>query len=88
MSSVSCKKKTEDNSCAGVTITQAGIGTGCTAWAINVNGVNYISDNIPAEFKQEGRFVCARFELYDDMRLCVCCGGVRANIISMKYFVR
>ena len=82
ISNVSCKKKNEE--CQIVTITRVGTGTGCAAWAINVKGVNYISDNIPDQFKQDGAVVCAKFVLYEDMRLCVCCGGTRANIQSMK----
>lgn len=78
----------EEGSCTPVTIKQVGTGTGCAAWAIRVNDVYYISDNIPDEFKRDDLSVCANYELYEDMRLCVCCGGTRANIKSMKYFVR
>jgi len=82
ITNISCKKKNDE--CQAVTIVMVGTGTGCAAWAINVKGVNYISDNIPDQFKMDGRVVCAKFELYEDLRLCVCCGGTRANIKSMK----
>jgi len=58
-------------------------GTACLSWGINV-GTIYISDNIPDQFKQEGLRVCVDYELYADLRLCACCGGTRARIISMN----
>ena len=55
---------------------------GCPSWGINI-GTSYISDNIPDQFKQEGLRVCVDYELFEDMRLCACCGGTRARIINM-----
>src|SRR5438034_3798488 len=70
----SCSKnsKTSDD-CVGVTITQSG--TSCGVWGIKVSGTVYPSNNIPAQFQQEGMSVCAVYELYQDMRACACCGG-------------
>jgi len=73
-----CSKK---ENCLTATITQSG--TPCSAWGIKVGNV-YPSTNIPDEFKQEGLQVCVEYELYDDMRLCACCGGKWANIKSIK----
>ena len=76
---VACDKEDE---CFEATITQKG--TPCPSWSINAGTTTYISDNIPDQFKQEGLEVCVKYELYEDMRMCVCCGGTRANIISMS----
>lgn len=75
---ISCHR---DNSCSTSAIIVRN-STGCLSWGINV-GTSYISDNIPDQFKVEGLRVCVDYELYDDMRLCACCGGTRARIINM-----
>ena len=83
---ISCKKREMNNDCTGVTITR--IGSICSIWGLKVNGTTYPSSNIPAEFQQEGAYVCASYVLYEDMRLCVCCGGTWANIKLMKGFTK
>ena len=83
---ISCNKKDENTDCVAVTITQSG--TPCSNWGIKVGSNTYPSANIPTEFQQEGKTVCANYNLYQDMRLCACCGGTWANINSMKNFVR
>ena len=75
---VSCKKNV---TCITATITQ--IGTPCSQWGIKINQI-YPSSNIPLEFQQEGLMVCVEYELYEDMRVCACCGGTWANIKSIK----
>jgi hypothetical protein len=79
MQSLACKKK--DN-CITTTITNSA--PGCGGWGIEVNGIKYPSANIPVEFQYDGMQFCAEYELYEDMRLCACCGGTWANIKSMK----
>jgi hypothetical protein len=76
---MACKK---NNDCSTTTITNSA--PGCGGWGIIVKGIKYPSTNIPAEFQQDGIKVCAKYELYEDMRLCACCGGTWANIESMK----
>jgi len=78
---IACRKTGDD--CSIVTITNNA--PGCGGWGIVVNGVKYPSRNIPAIYQQPGIFVCTKYELYDDMMLCACCGGKWANIISMTY---
>ena len=75
-----CKKNKEN--CSTVTITNTA--PGCGGWGIVVNGTKYPSGNIPAQFQQDGLSVCANYKLYEDMRLCACCGGTWADIKSMK----
>ena len=74
----SCKK----TNCKTTTITSSA--PGCGGWGIIVNGTKYPSSNIPAQFQHDGIQVCAEYELYDDLRLCACCGGTWANIKSME----
>ncbi len=81
INSLGCRKD-NSSSCTTVTITQNG--TTCTNWGIKVGTNVYPSTNIPDQFKQEGLQICTIYELYEDMRLCPCCGGTWANIISMK----
>lgn len=70
-----CNKKDQ---CNTVTITQ--IGTPCSAWGIKVNSQIYPSNTIPANFQKEGLEVCAGYTLFEDMRMCACCGGTWADI--------
>jgi hypothetical protein len=75
-------KHDKDETCPGaVTITSSA--PGCNGWGIVVQGIKYPSRNIPDTFKQDDLQVCARYEIYDDLSLCACCGGKWANIISM-----
>ena len=83
---ISCHKKTENSDCVAVTVTQSG--AACSGWGIKVNNITYSSANIPSGFQQEGLRVCANYTLYEDMRLCACCGGTWATINSMSLFVR
>lgn len=79
---ISCTKHDHNPDCQVVTITSSA--PGCTGWGITVDGVKYPSGNIPAEFQHDGMMVCADYELYEDLRLCFCCGGTWANIKSIK----
>jgi hypothetical protein len=72
--------KTRD--CTVVTITSSA--PGCEGWGIVINGTKYPSGNIPSEFQKDGMIGCANYELYEDLRMCACCGGTWANIKSLK----
>lgn len=75
---ISCKKS---ESCTQVRITSSA--PGCDGWGILVNGVKYPSANIPTAFQQDNLLVCVTYSLYDDLRMCACCGGKWANIKSI-----
>ena len=81
-----CTKDENKHDCTIVTVTQSGIP--CSQWGIKLNGTTYPSSNIPDEFRREGITVCAGYVLYEDMRLCACCGGTWADIKSIKRLVR
>ncbi len=85
LENVACTKESNTN-CTAVIVTQSG--TVCSVWGIREGNKVYPSGNIPDAFKQEGLAVCADYQLYEDMRLCACCGGTWANIKSMKYLMR
>ena len=74
-----CKK---NNDCTSAIVTQSG--TVCNVWGIKINGIAYPSGTIPVSYQQEGLVVCINYELYEDFRLCACCGGTWANIKSIK----
>ena len=74
-----CRK---NPTCKTVTITQSG--TLCSNWGVKIGANTYPSGNIPDNFKEEGKIACVEYELYEDKRLCVCCGGTWANIKSIK----
>lgn len=69
--------------CNSATITQND--TPCSVWGIKVGADVYPVDSIPDNFKREGVIVCVDYELYADMRMCVCCGGTWAKIKSIRY---
>lgn len=56
----------------------------CATWAIKVKSAIYPVDSIPDHFKQDGASFCVDYSLYEDMKLCPCCGGTRAVIISIS----
>jgi hypothetical protein len=71
------------NRCKAATVTQTG--TPCSVWGIKINNNTYPADSIPSYFKTEGAVFCVDYELYQDMRVCACCGGTWVKIISMRW---
>ena len=84
-SAFSCRKSNDChcpvlNKCA--TIVQ--VASHCNSFGIKVNGMEYPSANIPVQFQVVGMKVCVNYNLYEDLRLCVCCGGTWADIKNMS----
>lgn len=76
----SCKKNNSD--CVHATVIQeAG---GCTRWYIKIMNDSFPSANIPDEFKKKNLGVCINYTLYQDPKLCICCGGTWADIKTIK----
>jgi hypothetical protein len=75
----SCKK---DKNCKIATIS-ADAGA-CGNWGIIVQGTKYPSSNITDRFKRDGMKVCVTYSLFEDMRMCACCGGTWADISSIE----
>ncbi len=73
-----CHKK----NCNQVVITS--VGTPCSVWGFKKGNQVYAVDSIPDYFKQEGMKACAEYKLYQDNRTCICCGGIRAHLLSIR----
>jgi hypothetical protein len=73
---------TKEKDCELVKITHSA--PGCEGWGIEVNNKKYPSKNIPDQFKQDGLAVCAVYTIYDDLAMCICCGGKWADIKSIE----
>jgi hypothetical protein len=75
-------KRNSNEGCINVTITNDAP-VGCGGWGIISKGQVYPSANIPEQFQENGITVCADYVVYEDERMCPCCGGTWANILSM-----
>ena len=78
---LSCQKEKD---CEVATITNNA--NGCGNWGIEVNKKTYPSQNIPDRFKQDGLKVCTVYDLYNDLRVCICCGGQWADIQTIEAY--
>ena len=43
-------------------------------------GATYVPDGLPVSFQQNGAKVCVMYTIYQDPRVCPCCGGTRMRI--------
>jgi hypothetical protein len=43
-------------------------------------GPAYSPDELPVSFQQDGLKVCLTYTVYEDPRMCPCCGGTRVKI--------
>ncbi|MCI1188066.1 hypothetical protein MON38_11600 [Hymenobacter sp. DH14] len=43
-------------------------------------GAAYPPDSLPANLQQSGLRICLTYTLYEDPRMCACCGGTRLKI--------
>jgi hypothetical protein len=83
-SQVACHKYNNCNCPATeVCATIVKIPANCDNFGIETGGQSYPALNIPSAYQQVGKKVCVSFELYQDTRLCVCCGGTWADIKSI-----
>jgi hypothetical protein len=76
----SCKKDKSNCKLATVSATAGP----CGNWGIIVQGTKYQSSHIPDRFKRDGMKVCVVYSLFEDMRMCACCGGTWADISSIE----
>lgn len=76
-----CKKS---DTCQSAEISKMFQGTACEKWAIKVQNNIYPAPDLPVEYEQNGLEVCVTYKLYDDLKMCPCCGGTTANIISIQ----
>lgn len=76
-----CKKS---GTCQSAEITKMFPGTPCEKWAIKVQDTIYSAPNLPVEYEQNGLMVCVTYTLYNDPKMCACCGGITADITSIQ----
>ena len=78
---IGCKKS---NTCENAEITKMFKGTACEKWGISIGSNVYAAPNLATEFEKDSLKVCVTFKLYDDLKMCPCCGGTTADIISIE----
>ena len=75
-----CKK--DNNTCQDAEVVHFDLM--CSPWGIQVGNNAYVADGLPAEYEQDGLKVCVKYRLYNDLKMCPCCGGTRAQIFSIE----
>lgn len=77
---LSCRKNT-NNDCIDAIVTLKA--TNCKHVGVIIKGITYPSDDLPDQYAIDGKDICIEYSLYDDPRMCVCCGGTYAHIIKV-----
>ena len=63
------------------TVVQGGTLCNANGYLIRVDGgTTYTPDGLPVSFQQNGVRVCVVYTIYQDLRMCPCCGGTRMKI--------
>ena len=78
--SAGCKKNSS-KSCTDAVVTL--VPDPCKHVSVIFNGKTYSTDDLPDQYAVEGKNICIEYSLYEDVRLCVCCGGTKAHIIAV-----
>ncbi|GEM_PF-2222137 len=79
-SNTACSCSSSNQLCATI----VKVAANCDNFGIEVKGVQFAASDIPAQFQVVGTKVCVAYTDYEDLRLCPCCGGTWADIISMS----
>jgi len=74
-----CKKHKD---CTQVVVTLTA--PSCSHVGVIINDTKYPTDDLPAQYAEEGRIICIDYTFYEDMRLCVCCGGTRVHVVAVR----
>ncbi|GAC1375261.1 MAG: hypothetical protein NVSMB30_19110 [Hymenobacter sp.] len=83
-----CKKESPQ-ACSGNATRATVIGghNGCNANGFLLqleDGTALPPDDLPGSFQQSGLKVCLTYTVYEDLRMCPCCGGTRLKIQSIQ----
>lgn len=73
-----CQKS---HGCTDVTVTLTA--PSCKHIGVIINSKIYPTDDLPDAYAVEGKHICIEYTLYEDLRLCACCGGTVAHIIKV-----
>ena len=69
-----------------ITCTQAEVTIGalaCKQAGVIIDGIKYATDDLPDEYKVEGKKICIEYSFWDDLKMCPCCGGKRVHVIRV-----
>lgn|SRR5690242_7040429 len=72
------------NRCTDAQITKIFRGTGCEKWGVGIGTKVYPVQGLPSEYEKDSLQVCIVYKLYEDPRMCPCCGGTTVEIISIE----
>ena len=78
---VSSCKKNLNTDCTSVTVTFKA--TNCKHVGVIINGTTYPTDDLPDQYAIDGKNICIEYSIYDDPRMCICCGGAYVHIIKV-----
>ena len=56
----------------------------CSHVGVILNGTQYQTDDLPDQYKVEGKIICIEYSFYEDLRLCVCCGGTKVHVVAVR----
>lgn len=77
-----CISACRKDKCTDAFVTLKGA-TACKDTSIVISGITYRSDNLPSQYAIEGNHICIQYYLYEDRKMCLCCGGTIVHIISV-----
>ena len=78
--SASCRKNSNVD-CTNATVTFKA--TNCRHVGVIINGVSYPTDDLPDQYAIDGKNICIEYSIYDDPRMCSCCGGTYVHVIKV-----
>ena len=78
---ISCRKNTNSD-CTNATVTLKA--TNCKRVGVIIKGIAYPTNDLPEQYAIDGKSICIEYSLYDDRRMCVCCGGTYVHIIKVN----
>ena len=82
---VAACKKTASSPCSegyqGATVISGRNGCDANGFLLQLTGgATLPPDDLPSTFQQPGLKVCLAYTVYEDLRMCPCCGGTRLKI--------
>ncbi|MEO8852489.1 MAG: hypothetical protein ABI359_01840 [Ginsengibacter sp.] len=76
---LSCKK---NPICTNATVTLKA--RSCSGIGVIIGNKTYPTDDLPDSLVVAGKRLCIEYSLYDDPRMCQCCGGTYLHIIKLN----
>ena len=76
----SCKKNSNTD-CTNAIVTFKA--TNCKHVGVIISGTTYPTDDLPDQYAIDGKNICIEYSIYDDPRMCMCCGGTYVHVIKV-----